>query len=112
MSRPRTVRLVEFSIRGVRDGISEVTAPARHPTSGLIVGKDGLDSEIGRIVATFRDSGHFTLMHDLASACSFRCCGVSAGQGASRFRHYADIGAALREDVISTERGISLKGPR
>jgi hypothetical protein len=44
-----------------------ITALSNHPTSGLIVGKDGLDSEIGRIVENFRDSGHFTLMHDLTS---------------------------------------------
>lgn len=63
-------------LRDVGDGLAwrvhrydraVITALANHPTSGLIVGKDGLGSEIGRIVATFRESGHFTLMHDLTS---------------------------------------------
>lgn len=44
-----------------------IVALADHPPAGRIVGKTGLNAEIGRVVERFRASGEFSLLHDLAT---------------------------------------------
>jgi len=44
-----------------------IVALADHPPVGPIVGKAGLGYEIGRIVERFRESGEFSLFHDLTT---------------------------------------------
>jgi hypothetical protein len=44
-----------------------IIALSDHAPAGPIVPKKGLDSEVGRIIEVFRDTGHFALMHDLTT---------------------------------------------
>lgn len=67
---------VVHQLRDVGDGLAWriydydralILALSDHPLAGPIVPKKGLEAEIGRIVQNFRDTGHFTLMHDLTT---------------------------------------------
>lgn len=44
-----------------------IVALSDHPPAGPVVNKDGLGYEIGRVVERFRESGEFSLLHDLTT---------------------------------------------
>jgi len=69
-------RRVVRQLQDVGDGLAwrvyrydrrEIVALADHPSAGPVVNKSGLDHELGWVVDRFRDSGEFTLLHDLTT---------------------------------------------